>query len=81
MATTALLRVDPPAYQRLTAELVKRPAALSVSRRDSVFDLFRKQRAEQMRVMTLTLTLFAVIVAAGFLAWFVTVALVLAIAV
>jgi putative ABC transport system permease protein len=61
----ALLQIDGARYASLSRALKDRPEVLSVNRLDTVLDLFRKQTAGQMRLTTLILTVFAVIIASG----------------
>jgi putative ABC transport system permease protein len=63
--STALLVVDPREAEHVTAALADRPAVLGVSRRSVILELFNKQTAQQTRIMTMTLTFFAAIIAAG----------------
>ena len=49
----------------LQRALSARPEVLGVTRREAVIDMFRKQTAGQIRVTTLIITLFAVVIAIG----------------
>jgi putative ABC transport system permease protein len=60
-----LLRVDPAAYPELERRLARLPAVLDVGSRDALVGRFREQSGELLLVMTLILTLFASVIAAG----------------
>jgi putative ABC transport system permease protein len=61
----AVLKIEDGTYAGVLQRLTRLPAVLGISRRTSVFELFEQQSAEQMRIMTMTLTVFALIIAAG----------------
>ncbi len=61
----ALLRVDPAAFPELERRLARLPAVVDVASRDALVGRFREQSGELLLVMTLILTLFASIIAAG----------------
>lgn len=65
LVSSAALSIDPGRYAEVLRRLTRFPAVLGVSRRAAVFELFEQQSAEQMRIMTMTLTTFALIIAAG----------------
>jgi putative ABC transport system permease protein len=61
----AALRVDPKYYSELRSALTERPSVLGISRREHLIELFKKETADQMRVFTFIVTLFASIIAVG----------------
>ena len=61
----ALLRIDPSARAGLSRALNARPEVLGVTRHDAVTATFREHTAGQIRVMTLVITFFAVVIACG----------------
>lgn len=65
LVSSAMLSIEPENYADVLRRLTRFPAVLGISRRTAVFELFEQQSAEQMRIMTMTLTTFALIIAAG----------------
>jgi putative ABC transport system permease protein len=65
LVSGAVLKIEDGTYAGVLQRLTRLPAVLGISRRTSVFELFEQQSAEQMRIMTMTLTVFALIIAAG----------------
>lgn len=65
LRSMALLEIDPKSRDALLRALEARPEVFSVSRREAMIELFRKQTGGQMRFTTLILTVFAVIIASG----------------
>lgn len=65
LVSSAVMTIEPGSYAGVLQRLTRLPAVLGISRRSAVFELFEQQSAEQMRIMTMTLTTFALIIAAG----------------
>jgi putative ABC transport system permease protein len=65
LVSTAVMTVEPGSHTTVLRRLARLPAVMAISRRSNVFELFEQQSAEQMRIMTMTLTSFALIIAAG----------------
>ncbi len=63
--TQALLLVEPTRFDELEAALAGVPAVADVGSRDALVQRFREQSAEYITVMTLIITLFASVIAAG----------------
>ena len=63
--TQALLLTDPQRFAELEDRLAGMPAVVDVGSRDLLVERFREQSAEILLVMTLILTLFACVIAAG----------------
>jgi putative ABC transport system permease protein len=65
MVSQALLTVDPTRYRELERQLADLPAVADVGSRDALVGGFREQSGELLVVMTLILTAFASVIAAG----------------
>ena len=63
--TGALLRADPDRADRVRARLKELPRVLSVARRDTIMDNYRRQTGESTLVITLILSLSAAAIAIG----------------
>jgi len=63
--TQALLLVDPGRFRELETRLAGVPAVADVGSRDALVRGFREQSAEYLTVMTLIMTAFASVIAAG----------------
>jgi putative ABC transport system permease protein len=61
----ALLTIDPGRFQELERRLAAMPVVGDVGSRDALVRRFREQSGELLLVMTLILTLFATVIAAG----------------
>jgi len=60
-----LMRIDQAMLPDIQDRLKELPAVQSVLRKQTIIDLFNKQSAEMMTVMTLIMSLFAMVVAVG----------------
>ncbi len=65
VVSQALVQIDPRDVDALEARLMEWPGVLDVASRDALVERFREQSAEMLTVMTLILTLFASVIAAG----------------
>jgi putative ABC transport system permease protein len=65
MVTQALLLVDPSRFGEIELRLSGIPAVADVGSRDALIQRFREQSAQYLTVMTLIMTAFASVIAAG----------------
>ena len=65
VVTQALIQSDPASFSALESRLSAMPGVIDVGSRDELVRRFREQSAEVLVIMTLVLTLFASIIAAG----------------
>jgi putative ABC transport system permease protein len=65
VVTQALLMVEPERFDELEARLAGVPAVADVGSRAALIARFREQSAEYLLVMTLIITIFASVIAAG----------------
>lgn len=65
VVSQALVQIDPRDFAEFERRLADVPGVLDVASRDALVQRFREQSAELLWVMTLILTLFASVIAAG----------------
>jgi len=65
VVTQALILADPGRFGELEARLADVPAVADIGSRDALIARFREQSAEYLLVMTLIMTIFASVIAAG----------------